>query len=44
MFASVLSYAGGWPDARMVLFGADGELAGALDRSGITQTQTSGIE
>ena len=31
MFADVLRHAGGWPGARMVLFGADGELAAALD-------------
>jgi anti-sigma regulatory factor (Ser/Thr protein kinase) len=37
VFASVLSYAGGWPSARMVLFGADRELAAALHRSGVTQ-------
>ena len=30
VFGSVLGYAGGWPGARMVLFGADGELAAAL--------------
>jgi hypothetical protein len=37
VFASVLSYAGGWPAARMVLFGADQELAAALHRSRVTQ-------
>ena len=38
IFASVVGYAGGWPAARMVLFGADRELAAALDRSRVTQT------
>src|SRR3954447_6189246 len=38
MFASVVGYAGGWPAARMVLFGAERELAAALDRSRVTQT------
>ena len=37
VFATVLGYAGGWPGARMVLFGANGELAAALQRSQITQ-------
>jgi anti-sigma regulatory factor (Ser/Thr protein kinase) len=37
VFATVLEYAGGWPGARMVLFGADLELAAALQRSQITQ-------
>ena len=30
VFADVLRHAGGWPGARMVLFGADGELTAAL--------------
>jgi anti-sigma regulatory factor (Ser/Thr protein kinase) len=38
VFATVLGYAGGWPTARMVLFGADRELAAALARSRVTQT------
>ena len=37
VFGTVLGYAGGWPGARMVLFGADGELAAALARSRVTQ-------
>jgi len=37
VFATVLGYAGGWPGARMVLFGADLELAAALQWSQITQ-------
>ena len=37
VFGTVLGYAGGWPGARMVLFGADGELANALARSRVTQ-------
>jgi anti-sigma regulatory factor (Ser/Thr protein kinase) len=37
VFGTVLGYAGGWPGARMVLFGADGELATALARSRVTQ-------
>ena len=37
VFGTVLGYAGGWPGARMVLFGADGELAAALVRSRVTQ-------
>ena len=37
VFRTVLGYAGGWPGARMVLFGADGELAAALGRSRVTQ-------
>jgi anti-sigma regulatory factor (Ser/Thr protein kinase) len=38
VFATVLGYAGGWPAARMVLFGADHELAAALARSLVTRT------
>jgi hypothetical protein len=38
VFATVLDWAGGWPAAGMVLFGADRELAAALDRSQVTQT------
>jgi hypothetical protein len=37
VFGTVLGYAGGWPGARMVLFGADGELATALARSRVAQ-------
>jgi anti-sigma regulatory factor (Ser/Thr protein kinase) len=37
VFGTVLGYAGGWPGAQMVLFGADGELATALARSRVTQ-------
>jgi anti-sigma regulatory factor (Ser/Thr protein kinase) len=37
VFGTVLGYAGGWPGARMVVFGADGELATALARSRVTQ-------
>lgn len=37
VFATLLEHAGGWPDARMVLFGADGELADALYRSQVTR-------
>ena len=37
VFGTVLGYAGGWPGARMVLFGADAELAAALARSRVTQ-------
>jgi hypothetical protein len=37
VFATSLEHAGGWPDARMVLFGADGELAAALDRSQVAR-------
>ena len=38
VFATSLEQAGGWPDARMVLFGAAGELAAALDRSQVART------
>ena len=38
VFADVLRHAGGWPGARMVLFGADGELTAALDRAQVTPT------
>jgi hypothetical protein len=38
VFATVVEHAGGWPDARMVLFGADGELAAALNRSQVART------
>jgi hypothetical protein len=38
VFATSLEHAGGWPDARLVLFGADDELARALDRSQVTRT------
>ena len=38
VFAGVLRHAGGWPGARMVLFGADGELTAALDRAQVTPT------
>jgi len=38
VFATSLEHAGGWPDARMVVFGADRELAAALDRSRVTRT------
>src|SRR5215212_7570060 len=37
VFATSLEYAGGWPDARMVLFAADGELAAALERSQVAR-------
>jgi anti-sigma regulatory factor (Ser/Thr protein kinase) len=37
VFATVLGYAGGWPAARMVLFGADRDLAAALHHSRVTQ-------
>ena len=37
VFGTVLEHAGGWPVARMVLFGADGQLAAALARSRVTQ-------
>jgi hypothetical protein len=38
VFATSLEHAGGWPDARMVLFAADEDLAAALDRSQVART------
>src|SRR4051794_13470277 len=38
VFATLLEHAGGWPDARMVLFAADGELGAALKRSQVART------
>jgi anti-sigma regulatory factor (Ser/Thr protein kinase) len=38
VFATVLGYAGGWPTVRMVLFGADREMAAALHRSQVTHS------
>jgi hypothetical protein len=38
VFAATVAAAGGWPRARMVVFGADAQLAAALHRVGVPMT------